>query len=555
MIFSTESTRMTISDELITSLRRNLVFRRIQDGFATISANRGCIEEVAPAEKNGAALLSSLAQWADIGFDSPQLIQRLLKRFPKEMRSQMPLADYVHLRMAEGFVAMTQEEFERAIRHFETALSLEEEIDNKELIAIANFSIGRCLRRAGRYQDALTHVVKGKDLALELGYPVMAAVMQLVEAWIAFQDEKNDDAMRILKQAEEALANTDDYVSRGNIQSALGRIARRQGRYQQALQHFENAIHEYEELDPRHRNVARSLVNIASAKRLIALQLRAKIDSKAERGKRKNGNALRQSQKKTSTAAADRAGFDRLHRQATVHLAEARKIYAHSRDHRGAGAVHINCGYLFLDRGELDGASSEGEAAYRAGQDKQDRMQQARARILQAAVESARFDEGLDGGADSGHPAQAAGDYAREAVEFAKATQSRRLLAKAYLALANALSNEFFNDTETAHEICEKAAELLSAQTQDYVWRDLQMIKRRLVRSGNVDSLLRQWSKGVTGEKSFQQISEDFAGILIPRVWRQEGCKISRVAERLSVSPKKVRRALRRAGLLGGKAG
>ena len=292
--------------------------------------------------------------------------------------------------------------------------------------------------------------------------------------------------------------------------------------------HFENAIREYEKLDGRHRNVARSLVNIASAKRLIALQLRAKIDSKAEKRKRKNGNA-RQSQRKSSSVAADRAGFDRLHRQATAHLAEARKIYAHSRDHRGAGAVHINCGYLFLDRVELDGSSSEGEAAYRAGKEKQDRMQQGRARILQAAVESARFDEGIDGGADSGHPAQAAGDYAREAVEFAKATQSRRLLAKAYLALANALSNEFFNDTETAHEICEKASQLLSAQSQDYVWRDLQVIKRRLVRSGNVDSLLRKWSKNVTGDKSFRQISEDFAGILIPRVWRQEGRKISRV--------------------------
>lgn len=540
---------MNIPDELIAKLRHNLVFRCIQDGFAEIAANRECVEQIAPSEKNGAALLSSLAQWVDIGFDSPQLIQRLLKRFPKELRSQMPLSDYVHLRMAEGFVAMTQEEFEEAVKHFETALSLEEEIDNKELIAIANFSIGRCQRRAGRYQDALTHVVLGKNLALELRYPVMAAVMQVLEAWIAFQDEKNDVAMRILKEAEEALFSTDDYVSRGNIQSALGRIARRQGKYQQALQHFEAAIREYERLDPQHRNVARSLVNIASAKRLIALQLRERIDSKAERLKKKNGNAAHGVQRR-SMSGADRANFDRLHRQATAHLARARKIYAHCGDHRGAAAVHINCGYLFLDEGELDGAAAEGEAAFRAGKEKQDRMQQARARILQAAVESAKFEEGIDGGADSGHPAQAANDYAREAVEFAKATQSRRLMAKAYLAVASALANDFFNDADAAHEFCEKAAELLSPQSQDYVWRDLQIIKRRLARSGKVDSLLRQWSKGMTGEKSFQEISEEFAGVLIPRVWRQEGCKISRVVERLSISPKKVRRTLRKAGLL-----
>ena len=545
---------MNIPDELITKLRHDLVFRRIQDGFAEIIANRNYVEQVAPSDKNGPALLSSLAQWVDIGFDSPQLIQRLLKRFPKELRSQIPLADYVHLRMAEGFVAMTQEEFDQAVKHFETALSLEEEIDNKELIAIANFSIGRCRRRAGRYHDALTHVVRGKNLALELQYPVMAAVMQVLEAWIAFQDEKNDEAMRILKEAEEALACTDDYVTRGNIQSALGRLARRQGKYQQALQYFERAIREYERLDPQHRNVARSLVNIASAKRLIALQLRERIDSKAEQLNRKNGNAAHGVQRR-SMSSADRASFDRMHRQAMAHLAQARKIYGHCGDHRGAAAVHINNGYLFLDEGDLDGAAAEGEAAFRSGAEKQDRMQQARARILQAAVESAKFEEGIDGGADSGHPAQAASDYAREALEFAKATQSRRLTAKAYLALASALANDFFNDADAAHEFCEQASKLLCPQSQDYVWRDLQIIKRRLARSGKIDLLLRQWSKGITGEKSFQQISEEFAAVLIPRVWRQEGCRISRVVERLSISPKKVRRTLRKAGLLeGGKS-
>jgi len=37
---------------------------------------------------------------------------------------------------------------------------------------------------------------------------------------------------------------------------------------------------------------------------------------------------------------------------------------------------------------------------------------------------------------------------------------------------------------------------------------------------------------------------------VIPKVWMREGRKVSRVAQRLSVSPKKVRRILRNAGLL-----
>ena len=59
---------------------------------------------------------------------------------------------------------------------------------------------------------------------------------------------------------------------------------------------------------------------------------------------------------------------------------------------------------------------------------------------------------------------------------------------------------------------------------------------------------------GMVGDKTFQQITEEFAAIIIPKVWEVEGRKVSRVASRLSVSPKKVRRILIRAGLLESKA-
>jgi len=65
---------------------------------------------------------------------------------------------------------------------------------------------------------------------------------------------------------------------------------------------------------------------------------------------------------------------------------------------------------------------------------------------------------------------------------------------------------------------------------------------------GSIDATLKAWSQGATGEKTFQQIAEEFAEFIIPRVWEREGRKISRVATRLSISPKKVRRILNRAG-------
>ena len=69
-----------------------------------------------------------------------------------------------------------------------------------------------------------------------------------------------------------------------------------------------------------------------------------------------------------------------------------------------------------------------------------------------------------------------------------------------------------------------------------------------------MDTVLQEWSQGLVGDKTFQQIEEEFAAIVIPRVWQREGRKVSRVAEKLSVSPKKVRRALQTAGLMNGGA-
>jgi hypothetical protein len=71
-----------------------------------------------------------------------------------------------------------------------------------------------------------------------------------------------------------------------------------------------------------------------------------------------------------------------------------------------------------------------------------------------------------------------------------------------------------------------------------------------VVRAGSIDSALQEWSQGLVGDKTFQQITEEFAGIIIPKVWEREDRKVSRVAKRLSVSPKKVRRILANRGLL-----
>ena len=101
--------------------------------------------------------------------------------------------------------------------------------------------------------------------------------------WLLFQKGNAKQAVDILQAAEEVLNKTDDYLTLGNIHSSYGRIARRHGRYLHAIESFTTAIAFYRKLDPRHRNVARSLNNMAYVKRLIALQLRRKIDTEAAR--------------------------------------------------------------------------------------------------------------------------------------------------------------------------------------------------------------------------------------------------------------------------------
>ena len=546
---STKASRLKVSDRILAQLRDDLVWRRIGKGIDWLRAHRMLLAALEPSQKNAAALVGFLAQWVDIGFDQPGLVKELLSRFPHDSRARIPVSDYLHLRMAEGLLAILEENCEGAIRHLETVLSFENEIQDQELVAIANFWIARCQRKMGRYDTALRYVIKGKEIAQQLHYPKMAAVGQVLESWLMFQEGKPEQASCILKESEAALRETDDYVTRGNIQSAYGRIARRQGRYDQAIQHFANSTEEYQKRNPQHRNLARALANIAFVKRLIAVRLGKKID--AEVARRLKTNVRRAASH--GPRLKERAHLERLRAEALAHLGEAEKIYAHHNDHRGLGTVHVDRGLLCLDSGELETAASEATTAYHLGEDKKDLILQARARILQSTVEIAKFEEQIEEKSDLSHRAQIALDFAREAVEFAKHTQNRRLQARAYIAQGFVLANDFFSDPHSAGDCCDRAAALLRPQGQDYIWEDLQVLRRKLLKATSIDSVLRQWSQGIVGDKTFQQITEEFAGIVIPKVWKREGRKVSRVAARLSISPKKVRRILSNSGLLIGK--
>jgi len=155
-------------------------------------------------------------------------------------------------------------------------------------------------------------------------------------------------------------------------------------------------------------------------------------------------------------------------------------------------------------------------------------------------------------GEPTGHH-EAAEVFARDAVEFAGHTQNPRLLARAYVAQGLTFTAEPHSDPEAARRCCEQALALLQTDGSErqYVWQDLETLKNRVLHARPVDPTLRAWSAGVVGDQSFQQLTEEFARLVIPKVWEREGRKVSRVAAKLSMSPKKVRRILQAAGKRG----
>ncbi len=528
-----------IPAELLEALRANLIERRISCGFKLLDESEPLWNEPDPAERGSAVLSGWLAQWVDVGYRNTGIVRHVLSFFPSSSRSRLPLADYAHLRIADAYLAMSVENWDEATRHLAFVISIGPELDDPILPGVAYYWAARTLRQKGEYAEALEYEQKGESAAQSLGYPRMTAVMQVLRSWLLFQKGRNRESWAVLEQAEEVLRGTDDHGVLGNIHSAYGRMLRRQGRYESAIRCFEKSIEEYRAVHPRHRNVARSLANMAYVKRVLALQWRRKIDADAA-GRRK-------------TEVGDREKFAQYRGEALEHLREAGEIYTELDQHHGAGTVRVNSGLLHMDGGDLELASEEAAGAYELGRTKDDHILMARARILQCMIENAKLEEEV--GAAS---PQTALDYAREAIELGQQTDNSRLLARAYLWQGSTLAGSFYGNPDAARESLDAATNLVRADQNDPLWQDLQELRGKIAHGGAVDARLRAWSEGDVGNKSLQQITEEFAEVVIPKVWEKEDRKIARVAKRLKVSPKKVRRilaTLEKRGALNGSAG
>lgn len=530
----------TIPDEVLTQLKRGITHREIDSGILCLQQNEYLLEHLDPSQKKSARLLGYFAQWVDVGFGHPSRLRELLDRFPKETRARLPLGEYVDLRMAEGMLAMNDEAVSEAVAHFEIVLALGGDLSDKQSLAVANFWKARCQRKLGEYQNALVSATKASALALELGYPKMAAVMHVLESWLVFQSGKSDRAEQILRQAEEALRQSDDFVTLGNIHSSYGRMARRAGQYEKAILHFTTAIREYRKRRSQHPHLARTLTNIALVKQLISLQLGKEIDAQTTRHRK----AAVRGQKIKKNTLSPRASREQLRAEAFTHLEEAEAIYRHNESYHGISSIHLVCGYLYLDDGDYERAEQSANAGLALARQKNDAITLSRLSLLHCMIENAKLEDGInDRTGPEGHARQAL-SWAQDSIRFAKQTQNRRLLGNAYIWEGLTYAGSFLHEWDSARRSYDSALAILRGDQGGQLWNDLQTLKHRLVPKVRVEDKLRAWSQGSVGEKSFQQILDEFTELIIPKVWENEGRKISRVADRLSVSPKKVRRIL-----------
>lgn len=535
---------MLLTKRFTEELGLTLQQRRIRQGIAMLDEAESELNCIGPDRPGSARLLLLIAQWVDLGYRDYRFLEPLLAHFPLGCRKRLSTADYLHVRMAEAFRELASGESDAAIASLSFVLQAQEDLGEQGEVALAHFWKARAHRKKGEYETALDHIRRARSLADAQNDRMFCAVIQVQESWLLFQKGMTREAQQLLDKAESVLRATDHYIALGNIESARGRIVRRLGEYTLALEHFTRALELYARRDGDHVNVARTLLNAAYVRRLLALQIRQRIDRQAH-------SVRSRSLKRSNTGGTGeslRARYQELSERAMEDLNRARTIYDLHRHADGIGNVALNLGYVHLDRGDIDRATPEAAQAYRIGQDESDHILMARARILQAAIENAHVEEQTGADLDVAVHANRAREYSEEALKLAQATQNLRLLAAASIARGMTAANDFFQDWEEARRRATEATGLIGPGEGDHLVEDLSQLKARIVQACGINDMLRAWSEGMLGDKTFQQVSEEFAEIVIPKVWLREGRKISRVAARLSISPKKVRRVLRNAG-------
>jgi len=573
-----------INDSVLLELNRALARRTIDKGLALLRSQLNAEPTLDQSQRNVAPFVGQLARWADIDFALLDVVDNLLSTsFPSASRATLTYQDAINLRLAEGVLEMHRGGTMRAIAHLGFALSGAVDVGDSDLAISVNYYLGRCNRMLGRYDVALEHTRAAKEFANQLPeHENQVAVIEILEAWLYFQQGKPGRALELLDSAELRLEGTDDFISKGNIFSFRARIARHRGR--DATKHFDNAIAQYEKR--KHQATSpnlgralanRALVNVARLssveKRLTAakreeetlhkrqgtyehvdkhlIQIRAKFTDSKSRTLIDEIDRMLWQLHDADVCAESRANqflgtasaeIEELRKNALIDLDRAKKVYEHLRHNRGLGMCHLRYAYLYLETCRLDLAEQEAEHAHALGQGIGDPLLCGRARVLQCQILDRKV--AVNGEIRNDRQARTLFNYAKEALEWARNTQNLGLRASAYITMGFAYLNPPFHDPEITNKFSKRAAETIKMGHLFHLGENLQALRIRLAKAGRADSPLEEWLLNPQG-KSLEELVD-----IIYRVsFEHEGGRTTRVAKSLDVRHDTLLRRLRRLAL------
>jgi len=518
--------------------------RQVGKGFELLDGSEKLWCTLESKHRSSSDLLLTLAQWVDVGYRDVSFLRRMLDLLSPNARLQLSVGDYVRVRMAEAFYLLAVDDSDGTIRTLDVLLRLERELLDMELKTLAHLWKARAHRKNADYQEASDHIHAALELSSHLpDSQTIQAVLQIQQGWLIFQRGDVNEALKTFDRDESVLQETDHWIALGNIESARGRIIRRNGDYLQSMDHFLRAVTFYEIRHPHHPNLARAVTNLAFVKRLLALQLKRHIESSLAH--RNAGYGIRKSHK-TNLRPLHKQ-YQELYHSAIAELRRAKDICILHGHHSGLASAVLNAGYLHLDVGDLDLAEKEAAQAYAIGKTTNGAVLMARAKILSGLIENARLEELLGHPEDTPALARRAKQHCVDAVALAEKTENKRLMVNAHLALGEVAANGFFRDYALARRCIDIASGLIDTQEADYVVDELNALKGKLLRTVGIDDTLRAWSEGIVWGKTLQQVMEEFAELVVTKIWLREGRRTSRVAGLLATSPKKVRRLVRHA--------
>ena len=533
--------RFLSAQDWFIELERHLRLRSISAGIELLDQIephwplQGRSRHVAPE------FLLSIAQWIDVGYREPAILRSMLDTLTMEDRLELRVGDYLRVQLAEAFYALTSGQVDSCILSLENILRLDSELLNSELATLAHLWKARAHRKKADYVNAAEHINAAHELATKVPESsAVTAIIQVQQAWVLFQCGDPIRALQVLNSAEAVLKRTDHWIAMGNIESARGRIVRRKGDYEQSLEHFKRAVAFYERRNLHHPNLARTAMNLAFVKRLMALQLRRHIDHTAV-ARRTLGA---EKHPKGQLQPLHRQ-YGELYQSAIAELERAKHIYMLQKHSGGVATALLNAGYLHLDGGNIELATREASEALLIADRTNNIVLRTRAHILSAWIENARFEGQMGNAEELPNYARRAKLHCVEALGFAESTQNKRLLLNAHVALGEVAANDFFHDYEFARRCVDAASSLLGAEDADYTLDELNALKSKLMEKVGIDDRVRAWSHGLVDGKTLEEVTENFAEVVVTQLWLREDRKVARVARILCTSPKRVRKLIR----------